>query len=789
MPSQPHSDRARAASSRPPSRPPPRSPDGDAVELRLAIGRDGLGVELARTTRVACVDVTELSVALPGVRFPLDVSGGVSRFRHRRGALQRLAVELSARAIERWATPRLRGLVSPDAPEVWIAICADGATVAIAASEDPLTEVTTPRVLAFDLTVIVEGDAIDVVVSRARGTGLPGPATSMAISAVAALLGDVATRAGGRFVVAHGPERIGRALLPDAGARAPSAEDVRWTSIAAHDDTWILHASSGGVSPAPSEPALRAREASRLSEEADDARVAGDLARARELDLLTLERAPRHAEVCRRIAEIDLREGGRAEAALATMVEAEHAPDAGLLVGELLAEAGDVEAALASFARAGDAEPVPSLGARAFERAAELAGDHHEALELLDRAIARAPRLARLRWARMRRRLAAGRLEDAMADVEQLEAGARGAQAKYTVWRRAGDAWAAAGLHGEVGSGARGGQLGAATTMFERALRYAPEASDAMAGLGAALVAEGRAARGTALLARAVDRGRARGEEPNAAVVQLARALADSLGDLPAAIARVRSVPESADQALAARGLEGRWRARLGDLGGASLAYARMRELASTKDDDEEAFVFLLEAAALEQGEREDLFAAQRHLAIALKMRPRDARALAEYRAVGARVARGPDRDQVAKAPPSGEAERNDSRTRTEPPHSPAPFDLALAPASMPPLDATSDPPEGAEVRVDELTHRLQADPSRDDVADELAGLLRMLGRSHELLALLSARLEDATPARRAELLPATRATLESLARDATTAGRDSEAQLFRDFLAMLDAG
>ena len=37
-------------------------------------------------------------------------------------------------------------------------------------------------------------------------------------------------------------------------------------------------------------------------------------------------------------------------------------------------------------------------------------------------------------------------IEDATADVEQLEAQAHGARAKYLVWRRAGDAWSAAGL-------------------------------------------------------------------------------------------------------------------------------------------------------------------------------------------------------------------------------------------------------------------------------------------------------------------------------------------------------
>jgi hypothetical protein len=65
-------------------------------------------------------------------------------------------------------------------------------------------------------------------------------------------------------------------------------------------------------------------------------------------------------------------------------------------------------------------------------------------------------------------------------------------------------------------------------------------------------------------------------------------------------------------------------------------------------------------------------------------------------------------------------------------------------------------------------------------VADELAALLEQAGRGHELLALLSARLEDATPERRVVLAPTAAAALERLARDAEAAGRHEEAALYR---------
>ena len=49
-----------------------------------------------------------------------------------------------------------------------------------------------------------------------------------------------------------------------------------------------------------------------------------------------------------------------------------------------------------------------------------------------------------------------------------------------------------------------------------------------------------------------------------------------------------------------------------------------------------------------------------------------------------------------------------------------------------------------------------------------------------DLLALLSARLEDAPPDRREELLPRHRAVLEHLEHEARTAGREDEASLFK---------
>jgi tetratricopeptide (TPR) repeat protein len=760
-------------------------------------------MELARPARLGCLSVTDLAASLPGMRFPVDVSGGVPRFRHRRGELQRLEVELGARPLERWASPRLRGLVGTRAPEVWVAVARAAATVGIGSQADPEEE--EPRaspVLAFDVRVLAEGEDLVLVVEQARGADLPRSATAMAIACVGALLGDAAERQGAAFLVRDGAGAIARTLLPEAGARVPEAKDVRWTSVAAASDVWVLHAVQGGVAAAPSDEAIRARELAMLLREADDALVADDEEAARALCMDALERAPRHAEIVRRIVDLDVRAGGRAEAALAMLSEARASgPDAadarlGTTPGELLLETGDVEAALASLERAGDTEPSPALAARAFEAAARAARDPEEAARWLDRGLARSPRSASARWLRVLKRLALGRLEDAAADVEHLEALARGGRAKHLVWLRAGRAWAAAGLASRAGD------------LFERALRFVPDEPRALAGLGEALVGDGREARGVAVLERALAvaesaRGK-RGEEPDETArirVALGRALAEHLGDLPTAVAHVAAIPAEADEAPLARGLEGRWRARLGDLAGAGLAFARLRELSASfaagSDDPRAGTVAALlgEAAQIELLRQRDPLAAQRHLAAALRLRPRDAELLRAYRDAGALVVRDaggdaledrvedeePLRPVAQSGFPPVEGPSATHITLTDRPPAARPlFDLSLPSDSEPPVDLDATLLENAEARIEDLTRKLLGDPANDAVADELGGLLERAGRGHELLALLSGRMEDATPERRKELAPKAKAALLRLAEEAEAAGRKEEASLFR---------
>lgn len=750
---------------------------GAIAPLRLAIGKDGLGIELAGTAVLECLDVVELVVRLPHVKFPFDVSGGVAKFRHKRGELERVSVELDARRVGRWAEPRLRGLLSPGTCTVAIEPRAFGATMTVHARTSTAAPHTPIAALAFDVAIVPSHDDVTVIVHGARGAHLVEPATVLAIRAVATLLGEGARREGARFSMIDAAGRLARALLPEAGVRAPGSASVRMAGSGESDGVLFIafaraRASGSGVerphattsARVPDEATLAA-EAALLAREGDDARMARDLDRARQLDLAALERAPRHPELARRIAEVDRTVGGRAEAASATLRDVATPIHLGLLAGDLMDEAGDRPGAIAALLRAGERDPSNVVAALAYARAAELARDPHDALAWLDSAIARAPRLAELRWERARRRLGAGRLTDARADFQELEALAHGSRDRHDVLRRAGDAYRAAGLGAD------------AALLYERALLYRPDDPEALAGLGASLAAEGRASRGAAILAHAIETAESRGIPTAWMHLELGRVLGERLGDRPAAVARLRAVPDDAPEAIAARGLEGRLRAVLGDPSGASLAFARMRERAGREPS---ALAWLDEAARFED-ERGNLNAAQRHLASAIGIAPGDPTLEARYRSLGERIAaaagvRTDDaRDQVRAAEPERAPLRAPAQEeRAAPPR----FTLDDAELGLDaPLGA--DDAE-AELRVESLTRTLQGDPNNDAVVDELTILLSRLGRSMDLLALLSARLEDAPPDRREALLPKHREVLATLEQDARSAGREAEADLFK---------
>src|SRR4051812_37678548 len=71
-------------------------PKSERPLLRLALAKGHLAIELEAPFDLGPVSAKELRVLLPDVRFPVDLSGGVAKFRHRRGRLERLIVEVQA---------------------------------------------------------------------------------------------------------------------------------------------------------------------------------------------------------------------------------------------------------------------------------------------------------------------------------------------------------------------------------------------------------------------------------------------------------------------------------------------------------------------------------------------------------------------------------------------------------------------------------------------------------------------------------------------------------------------
>jgi hypothetical protein len=130
------------------------------------------------------------------------------------------------------------------------------------------------------------------------------------------------------------------------------------------------------------------------------------------------------------------------------------------------------------------------------------------------------------------------------------------------------------------------------------------------------------------------------GRPDSDALLDLARLLADDLKDLPQAIARVREVSASSERMVEARRLEALWRSRIGDLAGASLAYARMREgVELGARTDARTAVWLVEAALFERDARKEVTAAELHLGVALRLSPHDPMIASRYREVAAELA------------------------------------------------------------------------------------------------------------------------------------------------------
>lgn len=590
-------------------------PEDPRVPLRLTVTRGALGMELYEPIEVGPLTVERLSLTFPGLRFPVDLSGGVPRFRSRRGELQELVLGVRLPELARVAAKRVGEPFGPLAKPLAIWSIASGIGVGLVADE---------CALAFDLLWAADDGAARFVVARARGVGLAAPALAVALRACDALVAGFGQRSGRVLTCADVAGRLGRSLLPAVGARAPASESVRFGDW--FDEQGELRIALDATFPPPalSDAAARALSLARLTREADDALAESRVDEAREKLLEALEQAPREPEIVRTLCELDAAVPGRAEAALGLLSETLPAVSAGSVGASLLASAGERAAALEALERGAAEETFAPLAALLLLRAAAIADDSQK-LYFLDRAVAAAPTLSRVFQGRLEARLARGDVSGALRDAEHLEAMASGAAARHRRCSQIGSALFEAGYVKEAGRA------------FERALRYVPDDARATAGLGRALLASGLTNRALVLFERAVSLSTKRGRPDAQALLELSRILGDKLGDLPQAIARAREVPADLPETDAARHLEASYRRRIGDRVGASLAFGRMREAIELSGARGAVTLQRLrEAARFELDERDDPTLAERHLALALRLAPTDGEIGLEYRRAAA---------------------------------------------------------------------------------------------------------------------------------------------------------
>lgn len=589
------------------------------VSLRLTASSGALGIELYEPVDLGALTVLRLALSLPGLKFPIDLSGGVPRFRHRRGELEALTFEAELGKLEAFLEPRLRSVISSPirAPTLWM--IPGGVGVGLLGESSAL---------AFDLLFLPDGGAARLLVDHARGVGLGLPPLGAALHALDSMAGGLGERRGRVLRIPDVGKILGRLLLPAVGARVPGSSRVRFAALDVEGQRLRFSLDSEAAPPELPLRATSALELSRLVEDADDALCRGEVEAARAGYVQALEQAPRHPEIVQLVAEIDVSVAARLEAALGLLIETLPATDAGLIGARLLAASGDPEGARAAVARASEGEPFAPLAAAQWVFLAEIDPDPAHRSLSLDRAVARSPGLPSARAARFRARLARGDVDGALADAEHLEALQIGARARHDACRFAARELLDAGRVREAGR------------LFERALRYAPDDAASVAGLGRALLLGDQPVRAVTLLERAVELGERAGRLDGDALIDLARILADRVRDLPQAIARVRQVPAASDRLVEARFLEGTWRARLGDIRGATLAFGRMREAVELSSEKKPTWArWLREAAESAIALDGDVVGAERHLAVALGITPRDAALGERYREVAREVA------------------------------------------------------------------------------------------------------------------------------------------------------
>jgi cellulose synthase operon protein C len=725
------------------------------MPLRLIAARGGVGIELYEPHAFGPITLAELQWSLPGLSFPIDLSGGVREFRHRRGELQHARIEIDLGALQRWLSPRLGSLLGGLAGRVSVWAIPGGLGIGIPGQQGAA---------AFELLWAPQGEEARFVVRAARAAGVAGPEVSTALLAVDSMLGKHGTRRGRLVRVPGVLSELLALLLPELGVRVPACKGVWLSQLRVEDELLSVSADLLPAAPALPPTTVSALEFAGLAQAADEHLLAGRVDEAREAYLGALERAPRHPELVHAIAAIDKDFAERAEAALGLLVEALPATAYGWVGAQLLAQVGDEEGAELAIARQAVNERFAPLAAELWFAFSQLCLQPRRKLSTLDQALAVSPSHQRARWARFCMRVDQADVNGALADAEHLEAAVRGSAAKHRAALQTAQALSAAGY------------VQPAQRLFERALRYLPKDPHATLGLAQAFIAQGNGKRALVLLQRAEELLDASDAAYSEVQLQLGKLLAEGTKDRSAAISRVRQVNGPAALVAQARALEGRWRGELGDHAGAALAFARLRDAVELATTPSAAWgPWLLEAAQCSRA-LGDLRSAERHLAVAMRIAPTNSLVQQQFRVVAGEL-------NAANAA----AER---------------FTPVLSKPVLPRESAAEEPqaPESShdsryeaedELTVEGRAARLQAEwvqrggLSDPDFTQLVRDLLR-LGRRAEVYALVWGRYEDAAPSVQQSLLPQLRDVFQQLIDLAEREGAASDAELYREQLQQL---
>ncbi len=571
-------------------------------------------MELFEPVELGPLVVDQLSISFWSLAFPVDLSGGVPAFRSRRGHLEHVSFSLELERLRAWLELRLSAALPRLARPIDAFWVKGGIQIGLV-EED--------RALTFVLHWVPEGDSACWVVGEARGLGGSGPPLQQILCLLDTAFAPPFVREGRLLRLDQVGQRLARSLLPAVGARAPAAGGVVFGPLSVEECGRI--ALDAAFSPIePSDAGLSALLLARVARAADDALATSRLERARDEYLLALERAPRHPELAKMLASLDLSIGERLEAALGTVTEVMPLFAAGV-VGALLLEAlGERAAAREAFLALAAGETYPPLASLFCLRAARLDDEARSRATLLDQAVARAPSMTAIRWVRCEERARRSDLDGVRGDARHLEAQATSQRERASVNRRVGEMLVEAGCLREAG------------LFFQRALRYDPSDTVALVGLARALGRQGQGRRALVPLLRALRLREERGEPTGELRLLSAQLKVHELGELPLAIAELREISAGDPHCVEARSEEARARLALGDILGASTTYKLMRELIELHHSWAGSVTALREAARLERDVLRDLVEAERHLAVALRLSPLDEELRAAYRSVSA---------------------------------------------------------------------------------------------------------------------------------------------------------